>query len=409
VPVEGPQREFGETVLRLKDPDGIIVKLVGLDLPAASPLPDPIAPTRIRSVTILTTDGAATAEFASRFGYRPAGQAGAIRRLSSDSDALDIREVAGFVPGIPGTGVFDHVAFRAPDTDAVRQMRLALKDASGITHVHDRKYFLSLYVREPAGTLFEYATDLPGFTVDEPAETLGSALFVPPHDAAHESDLRVLLPQFALPGEERMPLRDLPFVHRFHQPADPDGSTILLLHGSGGNEADLMPIAARINPRATLLGLRGRATEEGSNRWFRRLDEANFDQADIRHEAEAFAAFVADAVRGYGLDAAELVFLGYSNGANLLGAVMRLHPGLIHRAILLRGTEVLDGPPKADLADTRILLVSGAVDPFAAATPALIASLRQSGADLDERVIQAGHELADADAEIARGWLGLAG
>jgi phospholipase/carboxylesterase len=130
---------------------------------------------------------------------------------------------------------------------------------------------------------------------------------------------------------------------------------------------------------------------------------------DIRHEAEAFAAFVADAVRGYGLDAAELVFLGYSNGANLLGAVMRLHPGLIHRAILLRGTEVLDGPPKADLADTRILLVSGAVDPFAAATPALIASLRQSGADLDERVIQAGHELADADAEIARGWLGLAG
>ncbi len=409
VPVDGPQREFGETVLRLKDPDGIIVKLVGLDLPSAAPLPDHIAPTRIRSVTILTADGMATAEFASRFGYRPAGQEGAIRRLVSDCDALDIREVAGYAPGIPGTGVFDHVAFRAPDAEAVRQMRLALKDTAGITNVHDRKYFLSLYVREPKGTLFEYATDLPGFTVDEPAETLGTELFVPPHDAAREADLRVLLPQFALPGEERMPQRDLPFTHRFHVPADPDGSTILLLHGSGGNEADLMPIAARINPRATLLGLRGRATEESSSRWFRRLDEVTFDQADIRHEAEAFAAFVAGAIRGYGLEAGKLVFLGYSNGANLLGAVMRLHPGLISRAILLRGTEVLEAPPNADLAGTRTLLVSGAADPFAAATPALVASLRQSGADLDERIIQAGHELADADGEIARDWLGLAG
>ncbi len=404
VPVEGPQREFGETVLRLKDPDGIIVKLVGLDLPAAAPLPDPIAPTRIRAVTILTADATATADFAARFGYRPAGQAGAVRRLVSDSDALDIREVAGYVPGIPGTGTFDHVAFRAPDADAVRQMRLALKDAADITHVHDRKYFLSLYVREPMGTLFEYATDRPGFTVDEPAETLGTELLVPPQDAARAADLRVILPQFALPGEERMPLRDLPFVHRFHWPADPDGSTIILLHGSGGNEADLMPLAARISPRATLLGLRGRATEEGSNRWFRRLDEKTFDQADISAEAEAFAAFVAGAVRAYGLDPDRMVYLGYSNGANLLAAALRLHPGLIRRAVLLRATEVLENPPQADLAGTRVLMVQGAQDAFA--TPALAASLRRAGADLDEKTIQAGHDLDPADLGIVRGWLG---
>ena len=155
VPVEGPMREMGETVLRLKDPDGIIVKLVGVDMPAAAPLADPIAPTRVRGVTILTENADATAAFTERFGYRLAKTEGAIRRMVSDTDVVDIRDAHGFFPGIPGTGIFDHVAFRAVDADAVRQMRLDLRDHDGLTHVHDRKHFLSLYVREPAGTLFE--------------------------------------------------------------------------------------------------------------------------------------------------------------------------------------------------------------------------------------------------------------
>ena len=81
------------------------------------------------------------------------------------------------------------------DAQMVRAMRLALRDHDGATAVHDRKYFMSLYVREPTGTLFEYATDAPGFTVDEPAEHLGETLFVPPHDQARAADLRVILPQ----------------------------------------------------------------------------------------------------------------------------------------------------------------------------------------------------------------------
>lgn len=407
VPVEGPQREMGETVLRLKDPDGIIVKLVGVDLPASAPLPDPAAPTRIRAVTILTDDPEATAGFAMRFGYQSLREEGATRRLVSDRDVLDIRNAAGYVPGIPGTGVFDHVAFRAEDADAVRRMRVALKDAAGVTNVHDRKYFLSLYVREPAGTLFEFATDAPGFTVDEPADALGTTLFVPPQDAARAEALRVILPQFAMPGEERMPMRDLPFVHRFHSPADPDGSVIVLLHGTGGNESDLMPLAARIAPRATLLGVRGRSTEEGINRWFRRFDAVTYDQADIRDEAAAFAGFVDGAIRGYGLDPARMTYLGYSNGANLLGALLRLSPGLIRCAILLRGIEVLDDVPGADLAGSRVLLLSGARDPFGRMAPPLAASLRAGGADLDAREVAAGHELAAEDEVIARGWLDL--
>ncbi|MDO5705661.1 MAG: VOC family protein, partial [Paracoccus sp. (in: a-proteobacteria)] len=323
VPVTGPAREFGETVLRLKDPDGITVKLVGADLPATAPLPDPMAPTRIRSVTLLTDQPQATADFIARFGYRAEGAEGTIRRIVSDRDAVDVRDATGYFPGIPGTGIFDHVAFRATDADALRRMRLALAETEGITNVHDRLYFLSLYARDPAGILTEYATDGPGFTVDEPAEALGTQLFVPPQDQDRADDLRVILPQFALPGEERTPMRDLPFIHRLHRPENPDGSVMILLHGTGGNEADLMPLAARIAPRATLLGLRGRSTEEGINRWFRRFDAVTYDQDDIRAESEALAGFAAELPRAYGIDPAQAIWLGYSNGANLLAAAMR--------------------------------------------------------------------------------------
>lgn len=405
IQIEGPKREFGASVLRLKDPDGLIVKLIGADLPATAPLADPIAPTRLYGVTILSENAIETAKFIAQFGYTQGAVDGAIRRLSSDRDFVDIRDVTGYVPSVAGAGILDHVAFRAADDDAVRQMRLALKDDAGLTNVHDRKYFLSLYVREPAGTLIEYATDGPGFTVDEPLAHLGETLFVPPQDAGRAQDLKRILPQFALPGEERFPMRDLQFIHRFHRPEDPDGTTLVLLHGTGGNEADLMPLAHRINPRATLLGVRGRSTEEGINRWFRRYDAVTYDQDDIRAEAEAFAAFVEDAISGYGLDASSLAFVGYSNGANLLGAVMQLHPETVKRAVLLRPVQALETAPVSELAGVKVLMLNGQSDPFGRMAPALEQALRDSGAQLDSRTIPAGHDLTHQDAEAAGIWL----
>lgn len=407
VPVEGPMRELGETVLRLKDPDGVIVKLVGVDLPATAPLPDPIAPTRLRGVTLLTEMPEETAAFITRFGYRPGTAEGSVRRLVSDRDAIDIRDATGFFPGIPGTGILDHVAFRAAEADAVRAMRLALK-GTDVTSVHDRKYFLSLYVREPGNTLLEYATDAPGFTVDEAPEDLGRTLFVPPHDAARADDLRVILPQFALPGEERHPMRDLHFTHRFHHPEQPDGSTLVLLHGTGGDETQLMGLAARMAPQATLLGVRGRSTEEGINRWFRRLDMMRFDQADILAEAEAFRAFLAEAVRAYGLDPQRVTLVGYSNGANLIGALAQLHPAEAGAAILLRGMQVLDAPPRLApeaLASARVLMLNGKTDPYGAGAPPLEAALRAGGADLTVRSLPSGHELTAQDVREAQDWL----
>jgi phospholipase/carboxylesterase len=402
IPLEGPSREFGEPSLRLKDPDGLIVKLVGVDM--ATPAPLPGAPTRLRGVTLLTDKASETASFVARFGYRKDERAGLTQRMVSDTDVVDIREVSGFVPSVPGAGVPDHVAFRTQSADAIRSMRLSLKE-HGPTEVHDRKYFLSLYVRDPAGILMEYATDGPGVTVDEAPDELGRTLFLPPHEADRAEDLKAILPQFALPGEERFPVRDLPFIHRFNRPEDPDGTTLVLLHGTGGNEADLMPIARRIAPRSALLGVRGRATEEGTNRWFRRLDATTVDQADIRSEAEAFSAFVEGAVTGYGLDADRLVFLGYSNGANILAAVIQLHPGLVRRAVLLRGIQALENPPAADLSGITALVLSGRDDPYARNAPELANALMARGARVDFQELSAGHELADADVIETSKWI----
>lgn len=402
IPLEGPSREFAEPVLRLKDPDGLIVKLVGVDM--GTPVAPRNTPTRIRGVTVLTDKAIETAGFLARFGYRNEERAGLTQRMVSDTDVIDVREVSGFLPSAPGAGVPDHVAFRARDEDEVRSMRLSLKD-HGPTEVHDRKYFLSLYVRDPAGILMEYATDGPGMTVDEAPDKLGQTLFIPPREADRAEDLKAMLPQFALPGEERSPARDLPFIHRFNRPEDPDGTTIVLLHGTGGDEADLMPIARRMAPRAALLGVRGRATEEGTNRWFRRLDVMTFDQADIHGEAEAFSAFVEGAVTGYGLDPDRLVFLGYSNGANILAAVIQLHPGVVRRAVLLRGIQALENQPAADLSETSVLVVDGRNDPFARNAQALAAALKARGAHAVHRELPAGHELTAADATEAADWI----
>lgn len=410
---EGPVQEFGEPVLRLRDPDGVIVKLVGCDLDAndlwqPADIPAEHAVRRLRAATLLSETPEQTADFIGRyFGFTPKAREGAINRLLSQAgDAVDVRDATGFWPGIPGTGTFDHVAFRASDNEAVMAAEKAFSALnSSETNLHDRKYFTSLYVREPGGILFELATDAPGFTIDEPVEALGRTLFVPPGNEDEEAAIRLRLPQFALPGEERVIYRDLPFVHRMYQPENPDGSTLVLLHGSGGNESDLMPLAGMVAPRATLLGLRGRSTEEGIQRWFRRFSMNDFDQADIAFEADALEAFIEGAIVAYGLDPERMVFLGYSNGANLLAAFLRLHPHIVRKAILLRGIEVLENPPEADLSDASVLLLSGANDLFGGLSAPLESSLRQGGADLDARRLPAGHLIGDEDMRAARDWV----
>ncbi|MCP8894142.1 VOC family protein [Shinella daejeonensis] len=411
IAVDGPAQEFGEPVLRLKDPDGIIVKLVGqAGVCAAAPRtmagigPDE-AVQRIRGVTMLSERPADTAAFITRyFGFRPLAEANGMLRLAGAAgDVIDIRDAGGFWSAAPGTGIIDHVALRAPDTTAVAALAERLdRENSGPVNMHDRVYFHSLYVREPDGALLEYATDGPGMTVDEPLETLGRRLFVPGHFQADPQDIVARLPQFSLPGEDRMTERDLPFIHRLHRPDDPDGTALVVLHGTGGNETSLLPLGVRIAPRSVLLSPRGRSVEEGYPRFFRRLDAVTFDQNDIRGEAEAFAAFMEGANAAYDLDPRKTVFLGYSNGANMLAAVMLLYPGIVRNAVLMRGMNVLEEVPDADLAGVNVLMLTGGSDPYGPYAARLETLLAAAGANVENRLLPAGHDIGVADFEAAR-------
>lgn len=414
VSATGPVQEFGEPVIRLKDPDGVIVKLVGTealttDVPyAASDIPPQDTIRRLRGATILTDKPEETAAFIGRhFGYAEAARTEAIRRLGSASgDIIDVRNASGFWTAAPGTGTIDHIAFRAIDKAAVLDLRTRLEaEDAGTISAHDRKYFFSLYVREPGGTLFEFATDAPGMTVDEDEASLGTRLFVPEHFGGDLESNLVLLPQFALPGEERFTQRDLPFIHRLHQPENPDGRTLVLLHGSGANETSLLPLGRQIAPNSLLLSLRGRSTEEGFPRFFRRITPFSFDQKDIVSEVEAFAAMIEGAVPAYGIDRDKMVFVGYSNGANMLIATMLLHPGLIRNAALLRMMNPLETVPEADLSGTNVLTVTGATDAYSRYAPPLEAILRKAGATLETVTLKAGHEIGERDAKAVRGWL----
>ena len=135
------------------------------------------------------------------------------------------------------------------------------------------------------------------------------------------------------------------------------------------------------------MGLRGRSNEEGSARWFRRFGPLSFDQKDIRSEAEALAGFIDGAVENYGLDLTDTIFLGYSNGANLLAAMMQLHPGLVRNAVLLRATKVLEEAPEADLRGTRILAVMGDHDLFGAHCPGAGRRTKDCQAPISDSVV----------------------
>lgn len=410
---EGPMEEFGEPVIRLKDPDGIILKLVGTrafseatpHVAAGIPLEHAIR--RIRGATMLSEVPEETESFLNRyFGYVRRDQHGAIRRMGSASgDIIDVRDATGFWSSAPGTGTVDHIAFRAKDLDDLNETLQGLKSLnSSTTNAHDRKYFSSLYVREPGNVLLEMATDGPGMTLDEPLETMGEQLFIPPLFMRDEEDVRVALPQFSLPGEERVIYRDLPFIHRFYTPKQPDGSTIILLHGSGGSETSLMALAHSANPHATLLGVRGRSTEEDIARWFRRFTPSTFDQKDIASEAEAFSAFIEGAISAYGIDVEKLSFIGHSNGANFLAAFFALYPQFARGALLLRPLPVLDPWPLSDLSGTQIMLVAGETDRHRDKAQELKNRLDGSGADVHLRALPHGHELGLEDVELARQW-----
>lgn len=188
--------------------------------------------------------------------------------------------------------------------------------------------------------------------------------------------------------------------HLFRPATAPAAPSLLLLHGTGGTEHDLIDLADRISPGSALLAPRGPVSEHGAARFFPRLAEGVFDPAQIEPRLHALADFVAEATRHYGLDT--LHALGFSNGANAAAGLLQLRPELpLARAVLLRAMVVLDRPaPPGSLSGRRVLLLNGARDPIVppAHPPRLAGLLRAGGAEAEVLVHpEAGHGLVAAD------------
>lgn len=198
---------------------------------------------------------------------------------------------------------------------------------------------------------------------------------------------------------------DLGFIHRFEPATAPGRPPLLLLHGTGGDENDLIPLAARMAPGSALLSPRGKVREGGMPRFFRRLTEGVFDLDDLKARALELADFVERARAAYALE--KPVAVGFSNGANIATAVMLLQPDLLAGAALMRGTVPFMPDEPVDLGGVPVLILSGAADPLVAADrrAALADLLTRAGANVTAETLDAGHGLTPQDLAHASRWL----
>ena len=203
-------------------------------------------------------------------------------------------------------------------------------------------------------------------------------------------------------------MAELNFVHRFvPAPSFASADTLLLLHGTGGDENDLLPLGMLLAPNANLLSPRGKVSENGMPRFFRRLAEGVFDIPDLIARAHELADFIQTASETYGFDAGRVSAVGFSNGANIAAALLLLHPGILKDAVLLHAMVPLVPESLSDLIGTRVFLGAGRQDPMAspAETERLAALLRDSGADVTVHWQPGGHALTREEAQAAAEWL----
>jgi predicted esterase len=200
-------------------------------------------------------------------------------------------------------------------------------------------------------------------------------------------------------------MRQLDFIHEFVPGGS--GRTLLLLHGTGGNEHDLIPLGRELDPNAALLSPRGKVLENGMPRFFRRLGEGVFDVEDLKQRTNELADFITVAAAQYNLATNEIIAVGYSNGANIAASMLLLRPEILHAAVLFRAMVPLEPADPPDLSPVRVWIGAGNQDPIipTSETQRLVDLLRGAGADVTIRFFNAGHGLTNGEVEAAGQWL----
>ncbi|MBI1730154.1 VOC family protein [Candidatus Acetothermia bacterium] len=417
---QGPKTRFGEKYLEFEDPDGLPLELVGTsensktDPWGTNDIPVTHAIRAFHSTTLWEEDSHRTAEFIQiHLGYELVGSEENLSRYRSAKGEpganLDIRHAPGFWRGTMGAGIIHHIAFRAP-TDEVQLAAREEIEESGtrVTPQIDRKYFHSIYFREPGNVLFEIATDGPGFTIDESVDELGKSLQLPaPYKSRREEIEKSLLP-IHLPGEAsaHSSNEDFGFAHRWI-PRQNASRTLLLLHGTGGDENAMIPLGQVLDPTASILSPRGQVSENGMARYFRRFAPGVLDEEDLKNRAAQLEEFLQKTSLQYSFDLDSVVAVGYSNGANFAAGLLFLYPDLIKTAILLRPMIPFEPKAMPDLSKTRILISAGDDDP---AVPReqperLFQIFSKAGADAAIHWTETGHEISEAELAFIKNWL----
>lgn len=442
VKYEGPTKRGltgadAEQVIAFKDPDGLMLEIVAH--PGAESRPawgDAPGITRdnaihgFHGVTLWVGEGAPTEKvLVDTLGFHEVREERGTRRFAAGDGGpgtiVDVRSIGGFVQGAGGAGTVHHVAWRVADDDAQLAVRERVISA-GLrpTPVIDRNYFHSVYFREPGGVLYELATNPPGFAIDEPVEKLGERLMLPSQYEPHRAEIEAVLPRIHLPvpasatpafaenaGPEDVSGDALGFVHRYVPPESGSelagGTTLLLLHGTGGDESDLLPLGRSLLPGAGMLSPRGKVLERGAPRFFRRLAEGVFDQEDLAHRTEELAQFIEGATATYGLERDGVVAVGFSNGANIAGSLLFRRPGLLRGAVLLSPMVPYEPTVLPELSGTSVFIGAGRNDPIAPAehVERLASLLRESGADVTIHWQQGGHTITKDELEAAQRWM----
>ena len=301
--------------------------------------------------------------------------------------------------GRQGSGSVHHIAFRTADDKEQQLWRCSLLEGGySVTEVRDRKYFKSIYFHEPGGVLFEIATDAPGFAVDEPMEFLGQTLQLPKNFETMRSEIEKILP----------PLRSNVFIHEYMGAQSSNNDmTIVALHGTGGDEHDLIPFVQQVGGGAAIISPRGKVIEDGMNRFFARLGSGVFDEKDIARQVADLAEFLLNAASRYNRSIDQFAALGYSNGASMAAALLLLRPEVFSRLILLRPMLPLFQPKPIDLSNKEVLILRGTSDtviPYQS-TAQLIQTLINNGARVEVEEVDAGHELSSQDVPLVSKWL----
>jgi phospholipase/carboxylesterase len=197
------------------------------------------------------------------------------------------------------------------------------------------------------------------------------------------------------------------FRHLYRPATGVAPHSLLLLHGTGGDEHDMVPLAEAILPGAGLISPRGQVIESGAPRFFRRFAEGVLDVEDWRERSQALADFVASICTQHGIPPSTLLAVGYSNGANIAQGLLLLRPDVLGGAILFRPMFITDDIPAKDLTGRPILLLGGSHDPI---TPPedlvqVAQQLDKRGARVTVKTVQASHGLVEDDIVLARQWL----